>query len=72
MPGYLKARVLANWRAAAAEEMGHGLALVFRVALLGAAVVMLVSIVWSFGELAYDPDNDVATANYELRQDVMP
>jgi hypothetical protein len=72
MPGHLKTRVLAHWRSALADEAGHGLARVFRFALLGAAIVMLASIAWSFGELTHDPDNDVAVANYELRRDVMP
>jgi hypothetical protein len=76
MPGPLKTRVLAHWRAAVPEDAGRGLARVFRFALLGAAVVMTASVAWSYGELAYDPDDDVATANYELREelreDVMP
>ena len=72
MPGPLKTRVLAHWRATAPEDAGRGLAWVFRFALLGAAVVMTASVAWSYGELAYDPDDDVATANYELREDVMP
>jgi hypothetical protein len=72
MPGPLKTRVLAHWRAAAAAEAGRGLALVFRAALVCATIVMLVSVVWSFGDLTRDPDNDVAIANHELREDVMP
>ncbi|HEY2951406.1 MAG TPA: hypothetical protein VGK40_02420 [Verrucomicrobiae bacterium] len=72
MPGPLKTRVLAHWRAAAAAEAGRSLALVFRTALVCAAIVMLVSVAWSFGELTHDPENEVAIANYELREDVMP
>ena len=71
MPGPLKTRVLAHWRAAAAEP-GRSLALVFRAALVCAAIVMLVSVAWSFGDLTQDPESDVAIANYELREDVMP
>jgi len=71
MPGRLRARVLADWRASGLDTAGHGLALLFRGALICAGVVMLASVAWSFGELAYDPENDVATANYELREDVM-
>jgi hypothetical protein len=72
MPGPLQTRVLAHWRAAAAAEPGRSLALVFRAALVCAAIVMLVSVAWSFGDLTHDPESDVAIANYELREDVMP
>jgi hypothetical protein len=72
MPGPLQTRVLAHWRAAAAAEAGRSLALVFRAALVGAAIVMLLSVAWSFGVLTHDPENEVAIANYELREDVMP
>ena len=72
MPGPLKTRVLAHWRSSAAEETGRVLAGFFRSALIGAAVVMLASIAWSFGELTHDPEDDVAIANYELRAGVMP
>ena len=72
MPGHLKTRVIAHWRAAVTEEAGRGLARVFRFALLGAATIMAMSVAWSYAELAYDPDDDVAVANYELREDVMP
>ena len=44
----------------------------FRGALACAAVVMLASIAWSFGELMHGPEDEVAVANYELREDVMP
>lgn len=71
MPWQLKRRVLTSWRAGVEEEAGTNLALVFRGALACAAVVMLASIAWSLGELAHDPENDVAIANYELRADVM-
>ena len=72
MPLHLKRRVIANWRADAPDERGRGVALVFRSALACAAIVMLASIAWSFAELAHDPEDDVAIANYELRSDVMP
>jgi hypothetical protein len=72
MPGYLKTRVLAQWRSNVTEDTGRVLASFFRSALIGAAVVMLASIAWSFGELTHDPEDDVAIANYELRAGVMP
>jgi len=72
MPGPLKTRVLAHWRAAVPEDASRGLARVFRFALLGAAIIMTASVAWSFSELTHDPDDDVATANYELREDLMP
>ena len=71
IPRHLRTRVLAHWRSSAAEETGRVLDLFFRSALVGAAVVMLASIAWSFGELTHDPEDDVAIANYELRADVM-
>jgi hypothetical protein len=69
----LKTRLLAYWRASAwPDRAGHSLALVFRNALMCAAAVMLATVIWSYKELAFDPQNDVAVANFELREDVMP
>jgi len=72
MPPFLRTRILAHWRAAAAEEAVPSLALVFRCALGLAMVVMLASIAWSYNTLAQEPENDVAIANFELRADVTP
>lgn len=71
MPARLQARVLAHWRTLpAAEEMGHGLALIFRNAFMCSALIMLVSIAWSFDTQEPDPEMDLA--NYELQEDLLP
>jgi hypothetical protein len=70
LPGHLETRILAEWRSSA-EPRGGAFAPVLRWALMGAAAVMLVSIAWaSFGP--DESDNDDDTANYELREDLMP
>ena len=72
MPLHLKRRVLNKWRAEASEERGRSMTVIFRGAFACAAIVMFATIAWSFADLAYDPESDVAIANYELRADVMP
>jgi hypothetical protein len=70
MPAYLKTRVLAHWRALPpADELGRGLALVFRNAFMCAALIMLVSIAWSFD--TQEPDSETDLPNYELQEDLM-
>lgn len=71
MPAHLKTRVLAHWRTLpAVDEMGRGLALIFRNAFLCAALIMLVSIAWSFD--TQEPDPEMNLANYELQEDLLP
>lgn len=71
MPAHLKTRVLAHWRAVpAADELGRGLALIFRNAFMCAALIMFVSIAWSFN--TQEPDPEMALANYELQEDLLP
>jgi hypothetical protein len=71
MPDYLKTRILAHWRASPAREPApRSLALVFRLSLACATIVMLGSVAWSYDELTHDPDNEVAIANYELRDEL--
>ena len=72
MPLRLQNRVIATWRKGRPDDSSAGIALVFRAGLGCAAAVMFATIAWSFGELASDPDNEVAIANYELRADVIP
>jgi hypothetical protein len=73
MPENLKTRILAHWRSGGqAEEHFVLLALLFRRALIGAAVVMFLCVVWSYQGLISPPENDVALANYELREDLLP
>jgi hypothetical protein len=73
IPHGLKTRVLAQWRSAVpAEDPFLLLALLFRRALIGAAVVMCVCVLWSFEGLISPPENDVALANYEVREGLLP
>lgn len=68
MPPYLKTRILAHWRSASAREpMARSLAVMCRVALACATIVMIGSVAWSYDELVQDQENEVAIANYELR-----
>jgi hypothetical protein len=46
--------------------------LALRRALICAGLVMMLCIVYSSSELLNDPDNDVALANFELRENVLP
>ena len=73
MPEYLKTRVLAHWRSdSQADDSLLLLSLLFRRALIGAALVMFVCIVWSYQGLITQPDNEIALVNYELREDLLP
>ena len=73
MPPYVATRVIAHWRAGALkDDSWQILVLVFRRALLCAAVVMLSTLAWSYDASDATPDNDEAYANYQLRADVMP
>ena len=44
--------------------------MIFRNAFMCAALIMLVSIAWSFN--TQEPDPEMALANYELQEDVLP
>jgi hypothetical protein len=73
MPAYLQRRILEQWRAGVPwADAGRSLAQMFRGALIGATMVALLSIAWSVRDLADEPENDEAMANYELRADLMP
>ena len=48
------------------------LGLLFRRALIGAALVMFVCIAWSYHGLISQPDNEIALVNYEVREDLLP
>ena len=72
MPGHLQTRILAHWRAEAADESFLLLGLLFRRALIGAALVMFVCIAWSYHGLITQPDSEIALVNYELREDLLP
>ncbi len=71
MPEHLKTRILARWRAG--DQSDHSFLLsLFRRGLIGAAFIMLACILWSFDGLIDPPENDIALANYELREDLLP
>jgi hypothetical protein len=67
MPGYLKSRVLTHWRRPPVQQ---STTLVFRLALACATIVMLGTLAWSYEALTQDTDNEVAIANYELRDEL--
>ena len=58
--------MLGRWRAGAAEEQPDWLAVVFRRAVIGAALIMVLSILWSSRETPSPADSAVAWANYEI------
>jgi hypothetical protein len=73
MPERLQTRILARWRSGAgADDFMTGLGVIFRRALIGAGVVMLFCIAWSYQGLISPPENDLALGNYEMREDVLP
>ena len=73
MPGHLKTRILAHWRAGSgAEDSWLMLGVVCRRALLCAALLMALSAAWSYRGMKSNSVSDVAIANYELRASVMP
>jgi hypothetical protein len=71
IPPHLKTRLLAHWRSRETPEDWF-LPLALRRALICAGLVMMLCIVYSSSELLNDPDNDVALANFELRENVLP
>ena len=73
MPPYLAGRVIAQWRSGAAkDDPWQTLVLVFRRALVCAAVITLFTVAWSYDGLDMTPENPEAYANYQLRADAMP
>jgi hypothetical protein len=71
MPRYLQTRILAHWQAGPAREpVARSLALVFRLSLACATMVMLGSLAWAYEELTHAPENEVEIANYELRDEL--
>ena len=73
MPGHVQTRILAHWRTdAQPDDSFLLLGLLFRRALLGAALVMFVCVAWSYHGLTTQPDNEIALVNYELREDLLP
>ena len=72
LPAYLPARVLAHGRGRGwADDSFAGLIPLFRRAFALGATIMVVSIAWSYAEIAADTD-DEAIANFEVRADVLP
>ena len=73
MPEHLQTRILAHWRAdSQPDDSSLLLGLLFRRALLGAALIMFVCVAWSYHGLTTQPDNEIALVNYELREDLLP
>ena len=73
MPESLQTRILAHWGAGAQPDDSFLLlGLLFRRALLGAALVMFVCIAWSYHGLTTQPDSEIALVNYEVREDLLP
>jgi hypothetical protein len=73
MPGYLKTRILADWRLGSdIDDTWATLVMVFRRGLVCASVAMVAALAWTFvasSDLSLDEE---ALANYELRAQVMP
>ena len=73
MPGYLKTRVLADWRVGSEiDDTWLTLVKVFRRGLVCASVVMMAALAWTFVASGEMPLDEEALANYELRAQVLP
>ena len=73
MPGYLKTRILADWRLGSEiDDRWATLVMVFRRGLVCASVVMVAALAWTFAASGDMPLDEEALANYELRAQVMP
>ncbi|MFM1768010.1 MAG: hypothetical protein RJA22_539 [Verrucomicrobiota bacterium] len=70
MPAALQTRILARCRHGAGELAGAGLVLLFRRALVGAALLMALTVAWTV--VTEEPDDEVTLANYTLRADLNP
>lgn len=73
MPRSLQARILADWRRTGAEQgQADFLVLLFRRALICAALLMVASLVWSVADDTVDDEQGVDLAAHELQNDLMP
>jgi len=71
MPERLKSRILARWRSRPdIDDSLIQIALLFRRALIGAMLIMLACIVWSYEDQS--ADDDIAVVNFELRENILP
>jgi hypothetical protein len=71
MPEKLKQRILAQWRSMPAiDDSLIQIALLFRRALIGATLIMLACIVWSYEDQS--TDDDIAVVNFEVRENILP
>jgi len=68
LPTRLASRILAGWRQESRSDPWPWLVLIVRRALYGAALVMVVCLVWSYADRSV-PDPDVALANYEAQDE---
>jgi len=72
LPFNVEARVLAQWRSTAMEDEFAWLAGLFRRAVICAALVTVLSIVWSHRENTSTAAGVVALANYEINTHLPP
>jgi hypothetical protein len=73
MPRALQNRVLAHWDLPNVQgEIVRSLHILFRRAAVCASALMLASIVWSIATGNSPPEDDLALANLELREGVLP
>lgn len=74
IPDHLKTRILTHWRSGAAQAEAVVLLIswMFKRALVAAAVVTVFCALWSYDGLMSSSDDEIAIANYQLREDVMP
>ena len=71
MPERLKIRILAQWRSMPdIDDSLVQIALLFRRALIGATLIMLACIVWSYED--QNADDDIAIINFEVRENILP
>ena len=73
MPGYLKTRILADWRVGSQiDDTWLALVRAFRRGLVCASLVMMVALAWTYTASGDMPLNEEALMNYELRAQVIP
>jgi hypothetical protein len=73
VPLGLETRVLANWRAARAEDDWASLFLFFRRAVVGAGLALVLCAAWSFAQTGGSATGDeAARLNYEIQMSLNP
>lgn len=73
LPLGLETRVLANWRASGMEDDSVSLFTIFRHAAVGAALVLVLSAVWSLTQSGVGPASDEgARIDYDIQTSLAP